>query len=660
MTDTLPKVLLHNARVYAKRPAMRLKDYGIWRTWTWAQVLDEVRNLSVGLQNLGVDRGDTVAIVSDNRPRAYWMMAAAQSLGAVPVPMYQDSVAEEIAYVLSHSEAKIALAQNQEQVDKLLSIAAQVPLLSSIIYDEPRGLRHYEADRVRSFENVAALGANILKSDPRAAERWFGEVAKGKSFDTSVILYTSGTTGQPKGVVLSHDNVLLTARNANAFDKLTEEDEMIAYLPMAWVGDHLFSYGQSLAAGFCVSCPESPNTIIDDRREIGPTNFFAPPRVYEVLLTSIMVRMADAGWTKRMMFNGFMHVARRNGERILNGEPVAPWNRLLYRIGYILVYGPLKNRMGLTNTRVAYTAGEAIGPEIFRFFRSLGLNLKQLYGQTEGSVYVTMQADGEIGAETVGRAATGVGLRVAPSGEVEYSGPGVFVRYLKNDEATAAAKTPDGWVRTGDAGLIDAHGALRIIDRAKDVGRLTDGSMLPPKYIENKLKFYPNIKEAVAFGHNRDFATAFINIDLVAVGSWAERNNVVYASYQELAAHPRVYEMIRADVDEVNRALAKDELLSGAQVRRFLILHKELDADDGELTRTQKVKRGMIAERYAPLVEALYDGSTVKHVVTEMTFEDGRKGTIEATVRIVDMPRYEPAAAKQTGLGQPQRLKAAE
>ena len=660
MSDTLPKVLLHNASVFARRPAIRLKDFGIWQTWTWAQTLDEVRNFSLGLQALGLKRGETIAIIGDNRPRLYWSLAAAQSLGAIPVPMYQDAVAEEMAYVLAHSEAKIAIAQNQEQVDKLLSVADAAPLLQTIVYDEYRGLKGYDPARVQSFESVSAKGRDLIENDAAAGESWLAGIAAGKGADASVILYTSGTTGQPKGVVLSHDNILITSRNANAFDGLNEHDEMIAYLPMAWIGDHVFSYGQSYAAGFCVACPESPDTILEDRREVGPTYFFAPPRVYENLLTGIMVRMDDAGWTKRKLFKLFMGVARKCGERILDGEHVGPVRRFLYRLGRIFIYNPLKNRLGLTRARVAYTAGEAIGPEIFRFYRSLGLNLKQLYGQTEGSVYVTMQPDGEIGSETVGKPSPGTEVRISASGEVEYRGPGVFVRYFKNDAATAATKTPDGWVKTGDAGLIEEGGALKIIDRAKDVGRLTGGSILPPKYIENKLKFYPNIKEAVAFGHGRPFVTAFVNIDLLAVGNWAERNNVVYASYQELAAHPRVYDMVRSHVDEVNRSLSKEELLAGAQIRRFLILHKELDADDGELTRTQKVRRNLIADRYAPLVDALYDGSAEKHIATEVTFEDGRRGTTEATVRIVDMPMH---AAPQVAASKPslkRQLEAAE
>ncbi len=641
--DTLPKLLLRNADLYARRPAIREKAFGIWQSWTWAEVLGEVRSFALGLHSLGLEHGDTIAIIGDNRPRLYWTFIAAQSLGAIPVPIYQDSVADEMVFVLSHAGAKMAVAEDQEQVDKLLAISERLPSLKNVIYDDPRGLKNYDHTRLKSIDEVQALGRGSLK-DPEAAKNWLDGIAAGKGSDTSVILYTSGTTGEPKGVMLSHDNVLISSRNANEFDKFSEREEVIAYLPMAWVGDHIFSLGQSYAAGFCVSCPESRETVTNDRREIGPTYFFAPPRVFENLLTLLTVRMNDAGRLKRRMFDYFMKVAKRTGEALLDGKAVSVIDRLLYGLGHVLVYGPLKNRMGFSRVRVAYTAGEAIGPEIFRFYRSLGMNLKQLYGQTEASVYVTMQPDGEISAEAVGRPAPDVEVRIAPSGEVEYKGPGVFQGYFRNEEATRAAKTEDGWVRSGDAGFFDANGQLKIIDRAKDVGRLDDGTLFAPKYIENKLKFYPNIKEAVAFGDGRPFCTAFINIDLVAVANWAERHNVTYASYQELAAHPRVYEMVREHVDEVNRSLAQEPQLAGSQIRRFLILHKELDADDGELTRTQKVRRRFIAERYAPLVAALYDGSESCRVATSVTFEDGRKGVIEGDVRIADLRPYPSAA----------------
>ncbi len=633
--ETFPQFLLANAERFGDRPAMRHKDQGIWLSWTWRQLLNETRKMALGLKALGLAPGERVAIIGQNRPRLYWAFCAVQSLGAVPIPLYADSVADEMAWVLEHAETRMAIVQDQEQVDKLMSMGDQLGALQTIVFDENRGLADYDEERLRSIDSVIESGAKALSAG--GGDEWLEKVASGRGDDLAVMLYTSGTTGKPKGVMLSFDNLVVSARNANVFDRLDETEEVLAYLPLAWVGDHVFSYAQALLSGYCVCCPESPQTIDVDRREIAPTYFFAPPRVFETMLTAIMVRMEDAGPTKKAMFDYFMALARRVGERVLNGEKVSTLDRLKYRLGEFLVYGPLKNRMGFSRLKVGYTAGEAIGPEIFRFYRSLGLNLKQLYGQTEASVYITQQPDGEIRAETVGPPSTGVEIRIADSGEVMYRSPGVFQAYYKNEEATAATKTPDGWVHTGDAGFFDDHGHLKIIDRAKDVGRLTSGSLFAPKYIENKLKFFPNIKEAVAFGDGREYCAVFLNIDLASVGNWAERNNISFASYQELAGHPSVYEMMREHVEEVNRDLAGEERMAGSQIRRFLVLHKELDADDGELTRTQKVRRNFVVERYGPLIEALYDGSESKHVETEVTFEDGRKGKISATVQVCDV-----------------------
>lgn len=642
LNDTIPKLLLHNAKTLGNRPAIREKDLGIWQTWTWKQVLEQVQLFALGLRKLGVKRGDKVAIIGDNRPRLYWSFVAVQSLGAVPVPVYQDSVAEELVYVLNHAEATLVIAENQEQVDKILEIHDRVPEIKKIVYDDTRGMRNYQHGHLLSFDDVQSMGKEKLEGRSYLQEAWLEEIERGKGEDLSVILYTSGTTGKPKGVILSYDNVIISAQNANQFDKLDKTVEMFSYLPMAWVGDHIFSYAQSYVAGFCISCPESPDTIITDRREIGPTFFFGPPRVFESLLTAIMVRMEDASALKQRIFHYFLGVARRVGEDILVKKPVKFSDRLLYQLGHIVVYGPLKNRMGFSRTKIAYTAGEAIGPEIFSFYRSLGMNLKQLYGQTEASVYIAQQPDGEIFADTVGRPSHDVEIRISDSGEVEFKSPGVFQAYYKNDEATQSTKTPDGWVKTGDAGFLDSHGHLKIVDRAKDVGRLNDGTLFSPKYIENKLKFYPNIKEAVAFGDGRDYCVVMINIDLEAVSNWAERNNVVYASYQELTGLPQVYDMIADDVDKVNRSLSEEPDIAGAQIKRFLILHKELDADDGELTRTQKVRRSFVEDRYDTLVTAFYNGSNTCSISTEVTFEDGRKGVISGDVKIVDVRFYPP------------------
>jgi long-chain acyl-CoA synthetase len=639
--DTLPKILIRNAVVLGDRPAMRHKDLGIWQMWTWAQMLEEVRALSIGLAELGLKRGDKFTIVGSNRPRLYWAMCAGQALGAVPVPVYADAVADEMAFVLAHAEVTLAVVEDQEQIDKIIALADRLPHLAQVVYDEPRGLKDYDHSRLIAFEDVQSIGRKKLVSDPECLRHWEAGLTAGKGSDLSVILYTSGTTGRSKGVMLTFQNTIVSARNANAFDRLDQDEEVIAYLPLAWVGDYIFSYVQAYVAGYCVNCPETAETVVQDRREIGTTYAFAPPRVYENVLTLTTVRMADASALKRRVFDFFIAFAGRWGEKILDGEKVPLTVRLFYGIGNLLVYEPLMNQFGLSRIRVAYTAGEAIGPEIFRFWRGIGLNLKQLYGQTEASVYVTAQPDGDIHADAVGNASPDVEIKISDSGEVMFRSPGVFAGYYKDPEKTAEVLTPDGWVHTGDAGFFDPKsGQLRIIDRAKDVGRLKDGTVFAPKYVENKLKFYPNIREAVALGASRDFVCAMINIDLTAVGSWAERHNVVYASYQELAANPRVYDMIARHVDEVNRSLAEEEVMAGAQIRRFLILHKELDPDDGELTRTQKLRRGHIIDRYAPLVEAFYNGATEAQITTEVTFEDGHKGVIAARVAIRDMKPY--------------------
>jgi long-chain acyl-CoA synthetase len=636
--DTFPKLLVRNAARFGTRPAFRHKDLGIWQTWTWAQVAEIVRAYAAGLHRLGLQPGETIAVVGSNRPKPYWTIMAAQVLRAIPVPVYSDAVADELAYVLAHADAKFVAAQDQEQVDKVLSVSDRVPHLHKIVYDEPRGLHDYDDSRLIAIRDVIEDGHAALAADAALGRQIDEFIRQGDGSDISIILYTSGTTGASKGVMLSARRCIEAATDTTRFDGLTEDDVVFAYLPLAWVGDHYLNYAQGLVAGFCMACPESGETIEQDRREIGPTFYFAPPRGFEAMLTRVMIRMEDAAAIKRRMFNYFLGIARRYGEPILIGKRVPLSGRLRYALGRLLVYEPLKNVLGLSRVRVAYTAGEAIGPDLFAFYRSIGLNLKQLYGQTEAFLYVTCQPDGEIYSDTVGPAAPNVDIRIAETGEVQFRSPGMFVGYFEDQAKTAEAMTSDGYVKTGDAGFFDEKtGHLKIIDRAKDVGRLADGTMFAPKYLENKLKFFPNIKEAVVYGDSREFVCAFLNIDPVAVANWAERNNIAFGSYQELAGHPLVYDMVAKDVAEVNRSLAKEKVLAGAQIRRFLILHKELDADDGELTRTQKVRRRLIAERYAPLVTALYNGSHEADISTEVTFEDGHKGAIAARVKIRDV-----------------------
>ena len=632
--ETFPRCLLDQAQRNSGKPAIREKYLGIWQTWTWSDVSSEVRALACGLAAKGFKRGDKLALIGDNRPRLYWSMSAAQCLGGIPVPMYQDSVADELQFVVEHAEVRFAVAENQEQVDKLLEIKDRCPNLEFIIYCDPRGIRDYSQEFLIDFDSLQKDGQEF---ETKQQSFFVDEIEKGKSNDVACILYTSGTTGDPKGVVLSYGSLIKTATNAAEWDNLTVDGDVLAYLPMAWVGDNLFSYSESYIAGFCVNCPENSETVLNDMREIGPSYFFAPPRIFENLLTSVMIRMEDAGALKRRMFHYFMSVAKRTGTRILDGESVSAGERLLYAIGRLLVYGPLKNTLGFSRIQMAYTAGESISPELFDFYRSLGINLKQLYGQTEASVLVTIQPDGEVRSDSVGVAAPDVEIEISDGGEVLYRSPGVFLEYYKNPEATAKTKTEDGWVHTGDAGYFDKEGYLRIIDRAADVGKLNNGAIYAPKFLENKLKFFPQIKEAVTFGDQKDFVTAFINIDLEAISNWAEKNDVTYASYHELAANEQVSTLIQDCVASVNQELANEDQFKASQIQRFVVLHKELDADDGELTRTRKVRRGYVADKYSTLVDALYSDKDNVHIETEVTFEDGRKGSIEADIKISDM-----------------------
>ncbi len=642
MTTTFPHLLLQHAAQRPDAPALREKEYGIWQTWSWKAAAAEVRAMACGLLSLGFAKGQNLALISDNRPHVYMGFVAVQSIGGVPIPLYQDAVASEMSFVIEDADIHFAFAENQEQVDKLLEVRESTSGLTHIIYDDPRGLRNYDQPGLISTADLVARGRKWDNEHPGVWEAMLGQVG---AQDVSVILYTSGTTGKPKGVCQTHASFIGAASGAAEVDRLGPSDSIISYLPPAWVGDHLFSLAQWLVAGYTINCPESASTVSIDMREIGPTYYFAPPRVFEGMLTSIQIRMEDAAPFKRRMYEKAMQLARRVGSDILDGRPVGALDRLKYRLADFAVYGPLRNAMGLSRIRVAYTAGAAIGPELFRFFRSIGINLKQFYGQTETCAYVCLQRDGQVDLNTVGQAAPGIELKLADNGEVLVKGVSVLKEYYKRPDATAEVIDANGWFHTGDAGVIDARGQLRIIDRAKDVGKLAGGAMFAPNYIENKLKFFPHIKEAVCFGHDRSEVCAFINIDFDAVGNWAERQNLPYAGYVDLASKAKVLELVADCVARVNADLAGETGMADTQVARFLVLHKELDPDDDELTRTRKVRRNFIADKYGVLIDALYAGKSEQFIETQVKFEDGRKGSVSATLKIVDAKTHPARAA---------------
>lgn len=642
MQTTFPRLLLEHAQQRPHAPALREKTYGIWQTLTWADLATLVRQVACGLHDAGLRRGEHVVVVGENRPRLYATMLATQALGAIPVPLYQDAGAGEFIFPITNAEVRFAIVEDQEQVDKLLEIRPKCPGLQHIYFDDGRGLRHYDEPGLHALDALVAAGQKTQAAHPRLFDE---QVAQASPDDVAAMFFTSGTTGNPKGVVHTHFTLIDRAKAGADFDKLTAQEEVLAYLPPAWIGQNIFSYAQWLVAGYVVNCPESAETVMIDLKEIGPTYYFAPPRVFEGLLTSVMIRMEDASRLKRWLFQRCMDVARRVGPDRMDGKPLGLLDRLKWALGDLLIYAPLRNTLGMSRIRVAYTAGEAIGPDLFTFYRSIGINLKQLYGSTETAVFVCLQPDNEVKADTVGVPIQGVELKLADSGEILIRSPGLLKEYYKNPQATAEVKDEQGWYHTGDAGFLDATGQLKIIDRAKDVGRIrggpNDGAMFAPKYVENKLKFFPYIKEAVAFGDGREQVCAFINIDMEAVGNWAERRNLPYAGYTDLAGKPEVCELIKDCVEKVNADLARDELLAGSQIHRFLVLHKELDADDGELTRTRKVRRGYIGDKYGVLVEALYTGKDHQYIETQMTFEDGRTGVVKADLRIFNARTFD-------------------
>jgi len=631
--QTFPGLLLKHSQNSADSPAFREKYLGIWQTYSWRESAEQVRALACGFAVMGLKRGDTIAIIGDNRPQLYWVFLAAQSIGAVPVPMYQDGVAEELQYVLNHAGVRFAVVEDQEQTDKLFLIKDRCSQLEEIIYKDSRGMQDYNQPFVHNYTDVQERGRAYDEENPDFFQR---ELAVTGPDDVAGVFYTSGTTGNPKGVQLTYSNLLVSANRFSHQEALQDDERQINYAPMAWVGDHFF-LALALSAGYSTNCPESRETLLTDLKEIGPTIFFGAPALWEGLLTTITIRMEDAGRFKRGLFRYFIDVAQRAGTDLLDRRPVGLADRLRYWLGEVFVYGPLKNNLGLSHTRLAITGGAPLGENTFSFYRSIGINLKQIYGQTECSAYATRHHNGDARQDTVGPPCEGVEIRIADSGEILVKSPGNFAGYFKNPEATRETLTEDGWLRTGDAGIMTDDGHLKVIDRANDVGALNDGTLFAPQYIENKLKFFPYIREAVALGNARNYVTVFINIDLEAMGNFAERIGLSYSGYTDLSQRDEVYDLIRQNVEEVNQDLTRDSNLASSQIRRFIVLHKELDADDGELTRTRKVRREFVGEKYRKLIDALYSDQQHVEVESEVTFEDGSKGSISADLKIYSL-----------------------
>jgi long-chain acyl-CoA synthetase len=640
--STLPQILLDSAKKYGEdKIAIREKDLGIWQSYSWHDYYENTKKFALGLGSLGFKRGDRLSVIGDNRPQLYWAQVAALCLGGIPVPLYQDAIEKELEYIIEHSEAKFIVAEDQEQVDKMLALKEKVSSMEMIIYDDPRGMRHYNQPFIKSFTQVQALGLEFEKDHPNFFEE---EVQKGKREDTALIAYTSGTTGNPKGVVLTHSNLLTNVKLIFQAEEYRDADQVMAYLPMAWIGDSIYSLAMLLDIGFTINCPEAATTVLRDMREIGPTVIFCPPRIWENILTTVRVKMEDAAWIKQKMFAFFINVGQRVSTYQLKHQAVPLGLRLLYALGEFFVYGPLRDNLGMRKIRYAYTAGAALGPEVFQFYRSIGVNLKQVYGLTETSAMCTYQPDDEVKLETVGVPLPGIEIKIGEGGEVLIKSPGVFQGYYKNPEATSET-LKNGWLHTGDAGIIDKDKHLIIIDRAKDVSTLASGTIFAPQFIENKLKFSPYIKEAVILGQGREYVTAMINIDLESVGNWAERRNIGYTSYADLSQKPEVYDLIFQEVKKVNASLYSEEQLRGAQIKRYLILHKELDPDDAEVTRTRKIRRGFIAKKYEDIIDSLYSGKEGVDVETKITYEDGRTATIRAFLQIREAEIFQEKTA---------------
>ncbi|NOX60468.1 MAG: long-chain fatty acid--CoA ligase [Chloroflexi bacterium] len=625
--ETFPQLLVEKAKQYGhNKVALREKEYGIWQPVTWAEYLEHVKYFCLGLVSLGFEPGDTVAIIGDNRPEWVYAELAAQAAHGQSIGIYQDSIVREVTYIITHSDCKFVVVEDQEQVDKIIEIWPQLHGVEKVIYYDPKGLRNYTEPYLMFFPEVEELGRAFEKKHPGWFER---RVAEGKRDDIAILSTTSGTTGNPKLAVLTHDNLLSMGANLMAVDPMTPDDEFVSFLPLAWIGEQMMSMACGLQVGFTLNFPEEPETVQENIREIGPQVMFSPPRIWENMVSRVQVKIEDATRLKQKMYEWALPIGYEMADvRFEKREPSRSL-KLKYFLADWLMFQHIKDQLGLRHIKRAYTGGAALGPDVFRFFHALGVNLKQIYGQTEVSGIAVLHRDGDVKFQTVGLPIPGTEVRIAENGEILIKSQAVFRGYYRNPEATTSTLV-DGWLHTGDAGYFDEDGHLIVIDRAKDVMTLQDGTKFSPQFIENKLKFSPYIKEAVVFGGGEHpYVTAMINIDMETVGKWAENHQLAYTTYTDLAQKPEVYELVRKHVERSNA-----DLPPAARIRRFLLLHKELDADDAELTRTRKVRRRFVAQRYEEIIAALYGEKDYLDVTTTITYQDGRTATLQTRLHI--------------------------
>ena len=623
--DTFAKLLVRNARVFGDRVALREKELGIWQPYTWRQYHDHVRDFSLGLIALGLKPGENLAILGDNRPEWVWSEIAAQAAGCASVGLYQDSNPTEVAFVIDHCDASIVVAEDQEQVDKVLGMIEKTPKVRHVVYTDPLGLRRYDHPALLSFEAVEAKGRALHQAQPRL---WEENVARGQASDLAIISYTSGTTGFPKGAMLTFKNLLSMAMALHQVDPKRPGDEFVSFLPLAWIGEQMISLSTALAVGFTVNFPEEAETVTEDIREIGPHVMFAPPRVWENLSSTVQVKIMDTTPFKRFMFELCMPIGRQVADLRFEQRPIPFLLQVKYRLAWWGLFRALRDRLGFTNLRSASTGGAALGPDVFGFFHAMGVRLKQIYGQTEIAGISCIHRDEAILAHTVGMPLPGTEVKISASGEILSRSPSVFSGYYKNPEATAAT-LEGGWLRSGDAGYLAENGHLVVIDRVKDVMKLADGTQFSPQFIENRLKFSPYVKEAVVIGHARPYLTAMLCIDMGVVGKWAEKNRIGYTTYTDLSAKPEVYDLLFTEVERVNGTLP-----AAARIEKFVLLYKELDADDEELTRTRKVRRGFVEERYREVITALYGDAAQVPIDTTIKFQDGKVTNIRTTLLV--------------------------